>query len=119
MAKVLLNVTHGKDIPDRPSAAFTMATAAVASGHETVVLLSIDAVYLAKYGYSDEIHIPPFDKLQDLIDLFIEDGGRLWVCKKCMVRRSIEPDTLIAGAEPVSATRVIEFIADGASTLSF
>jgi len=119
MARILLSVTHSKDIPDRPSAAFTLAAAAIAAEHETVVSLSIDGVYLAQKGYSDDIHAPPFDRLKDLIDLFVEGGGKLWVCKKCINQRSIAPDSLIAGAEVVGATRVIEFMAQGASTLSF
>jgi uncharacterized protein involved in oxidation of intracellular sulfur len=119
MSRILLNVTHGRDIPDRPSAALTLATAAIAAEHETVVSLSIDGVYLAQEGYSEAIHVPPFDRLKDLIDVFLEGGGKLWVCKKCMKQRSISPENLIPGSEPASATTVIEFIAQGASVLSF
>ncbi|NJN65457.1 MAG: sulfur reduction protein DsrE [Chloroflexaceae bacterium] len=119
MSRILLNVSHGIDIPDRPSAAFTLATAAIAAEHETVVSLTIEGVYLAQKGYSDAIHAPPFERLKDLMDLFLEGGGKLWVCQKCMKRRSISPDSLIPGSEVVSATRVIEFVAPGISVLSF
>lgn len=119
MARILLSVTHAKDIPDRPSAAFTMAAAAIAAGHETIVSLSIDGVYLAQKGYSDAIHVPAFDRLNDLIEVFLEGGGKIWVCKKCIQQRSIAPDNLLSGAEIVGASSVIEFMAQGASVLSF
>lgn len=119
MAKILLNVTHAREVPDRPSAAFTLATSAIAAEHETVVSLSIEAVYLAQKGYSETIHVPPFDKLSDLIEVFLEGGGKIWVCKKCMKQRAISPDDLLPGVEQASATGVIEFMAQGASTLSF
>ena len=55
MAKLLLHATHGKDDPERATLPFVVANVAASADQETVVLLTIDGVWLATKGYADGV----------------------------------------------------------------
>jgi hypothetical protein len=50
---------------------------------------------------------------------FLDDGGQLWACGTCPKPRGIGDADLIPGAKIVTADNPVEYIASGASTLSF
>jgi hypothetical protein len=50
---------------------------------------------------------------------FIDKGGQIWACGACTNPRGITPEDMIEGARIVTAANVVEFMAAGASTLSF
>ena len=54
--KFCVSLTYAKDNTDKATVAFVVANAAVGSGKETLVFLSIEGVRLAQKGYADDIH---------------------------------------------------------------
>jgi uncharacterized protein len=119
MSKLLINLTTAKDNPDRTVVAFVIANAGVAAGQEVVVFLNVEAVRLANPGYADDINSPGFKPLKELIETFTSNGGKLWVCPPCFNARGLDKDKLIAGASFAGGAPVVEFLAQGAASLSY
>ncbi len=108
-----VSLTRSLDDPDRATVAFVVAGAAVASGQETMVFLSIQGVRLAVEGTADAIHEPGFQPLRELMTSFIAAGGTILVCSPCFKKRGLDPGTLIPGATIVGGARLVEFLAQG------
>ncbi len=119
MASILINATHGKDDPERATLAFVVGSVAASADQETVVLLTIEGVWLATRGYADEIHKEGFQPLRDIIAAMVANGGEVWVCGACAKPRGITDADLIPGARIVTAASAVERLAAGAASLSF
>ena len=119
MAQMLVSITHAKDNRDKATIGFVVANAAVASGVETAVFLTSEGVYLSQLGYSDDIHEEGFQPLPDLIASYVASGGQIWVCSPCFKRRGLAEDQLVGNALITGAGKAIEFLAGGASSLSY
>ena len=96
-----------------------MANAAVASGQDTVIFLNVEGAYLASKGYADDIHEEGFAPLKQLMDQFIEAGGTLWVCSPCYKKRNLSEEDLIEGATIVGGAKVVEFLSQGAASITY
>jgi predicted peroxiredoxin len=119
MAKILVNATHANEDAERATLPFVVGNVAATADQEAVVLLTTEGVRLATYGYADDIHKDGFAPLKDVIRQFLDNGGQLWACGACTKPRGIDQVDLIPGAKIVTAANVVEFMASGASTLSF
>jgi uncharacterized protein len=119
MAKLLINCTHGRDDAERATLAFIVGNVAASADQEVVVLLTIDGVWNATQGYADEICKEGFQRLGEVIQAFIANGGQIWACGACAKPRGITEADLIAGSRIVSAANAVEYLASGAASLSF
>lgn len=119
MAQIMIHNTRGKDDVERATLAFVVANTALSSGQEATVLLTIDGVWTATKGYTDGLQAKDFAPLGSLMEQFVENGGRLWVCGACAKPRNITADDLVEGAMIVGAAAAVEALANGAQTLSF
>jgi len=119
VAKILVNATHGNEDAERATLPFVVGNVAASADQEAVVLLTIEGVRLATYGYVDSIHKEGFAPLKDVIRQFLDNGGQLWACGACTKPRGITEADLIPGAKIVTAANVVEYMASGTSTLSF
>ncbi len=117
--KFLVSLTHAKDNTDKATVGFVVANAALASGLETVIFLSIEAVNLSVEGYADDIAEAGFKPLKELMNMFAEGGGKLWVCSPCFKKRSLPEDSLVSNATIVGGAKMVEFITQGAGTVSY
>ncbi|MEW8987813.1 MAG: DsrE family protein, partial [Bacillus sp. (in: firmicutes)] len=98
---------------------FVVANAAVASGQETVVFLNVEGAYLASKGYADDIHEEGFAPLAQLMGQFVEAGGTIWVCSPCFKKRNLDEENLIDGATIVGGAKVVEFLSQGAASITY
>jgi predicted peroxiredoxin len=73
--KIVFVATHAGEDPERASFPLMLANAAQAMDVEAVVVLQSDGVYLAKKGYADNITVPGFTPLKQLIDSYVANGG--------------------------------------------
>lgn len=106
---LLVTLTANKEDSNNVTIAFTMGVKAAQKGYETVILLLSDAVHLAKKGYAETIDIGnPFRPIDELLSEFIAQGGKIRVCKACMVHNGVTEDSIIDGAEVVQADYVID-----------
>lgn len=117
--KFVISLTCAQDNPDKATVAFVVANAAVASDRDTVVFLSIEGVRLSQKGAADSIHEDGFAPLKDLIANFAQAGGKIFVCSPCFKKRKLEEASLVAGAVIVGGAKLVEFMADGAPSLSY
>jgi len=117
--KFCISLTRSLDDPDRATVAFVIANAAVASGQETMVFLSIEGVRLAVAGTADSIHEEGFQPLKDLVTSFVEAGGMIFVCAPCFKKRGLDSSNLTPGATIVGGARLVEFLAQGAPCVSY
>lgn len=119
MGKAMINNTHGKDDVERATLAYVVGNAGLSSGQEMTVLLTIDGVWTATKGYAEGLQANGFAPLKDVIQQFVDNGGRIWVCGACAKPRGITAEQLINGAQIVGAATAVEAMVNGAQTLSF
>ena len=117
--KFCINLTCSTDNTDLATVAFVVANAAVASDKDTLVFLSIEAVRLSQKGVAETIHEEGFAPLKDLMNSFIEAGGKIFVCSPCFKKRKLDEDNLVDGALIVGGAKLVEFMSDGCPSLSY
>jgi predicted peroxiredoxin len=117
--KLCVSLTHAKDNADKATVAFVIANAAVGSGKETLVFLSIEGVRLAQKGYADGIHEEGFAPLRELMESFAKAGGTIYVCSPCFKKRKLDETGLVAGAAIVGGAKLVEFLSDGSPCISY
>ncbi|MCP4358950.1 MAG: hypothetical protein GY796_13100 [Chloroflexi bacterium] len=119
MGRILVNSTCGKDDVERASLAFVVGNTALASGQEATLMLTISGVWVATKGYTDGLQADGFQPLGELVQDFIANNGRVWVCNACANPRQISADDLIEGAQMIGAATAVDALVSGAQTLSF
>lgn len=117
--KFVVSISVAKNDPDKATVGFVIANAAVASDKETVVFLSIEGTRLSQKGYADDIHEEGFAPLKELMDNFAAAGGTIYVCSPCFKKRSLDEDNLVAGAKIVGGAKLVEFMGEGAPSISY
>jgi len=81
MAKILFVGTHGTDDPTRATFPFMEAKGAIEAGHETGIILMIDAPPLIKDHIAAQVRgvgVPP---LKELMDFLFSRNVRISVCE--------------------------------------
>lgn len=116
--KLVIVLTKGTN-NDVSSVAFTIANAALRKGMEVGIFLTSDGVDLSKEIGSEYTHVPPFKTLKELITGFLENNGTLWACAPCFNHHGLKEEETYKDAIVVGAGPMLEWIADGAKTLSF
>ena len=118
-SKFCVNLTHSTDDTDRATVGFVLANAALGSGKETLVFLSVNGVRLAQRGVAEGIHEEGFAPLRELMDNFAKGGGTLYVCSPCFKKRKLDEHNLVPGATIVGGAKLVEFLSDGSPCVTF
>jgi predicted peroxiredoxin len=74
--KLVFIATRAGEDPERACYPFMLANAAQSMDIEAVVVLQSDGVYLAQKGYADNISVPGFTPLKQLLDSYVANGGK-------------------------------------------
>ncbi|PYM94307.1 MAG: sulfur reduction protein DsrE [Candidatus Rokuibacteriota bacterium] len=114
-----VSLTHAKDNPDKATVGFVIANAAVGSGKETLVFLSVEGVRLAQKGYADDVREEGFTPLRELIENFAKAGGTIFVCSPCFKKRKLDEHNLVASAAIVGGAKLVEFLSEGSTCVSY
>ncbi len=117
--KLIFNCTYGKEDPERATLPFVAANIAATAGQDSVVLCTIEAVWLGTGGGTDGVAYPGLPALADLYREFVANGGQVWLCGACTKPRGIGEERLADGTTIVGAARVVEEIVNGARTVAF
>src|SRR5215813_4155292 len=117
--KFCVSLTHAKDNSDKATVGFVVANAAVGSGKETLVFLSVEGVRLAQKGYADDIREEGFAPLKELMDNFSKAAGIIYVCSPCFTKRKLDENNLVAGASIVGGAKLVEFLSDGSPSITY
>jgi predicted peroxiredoxin len=119
MRSLVIKCTAGADEPERCSQAFTVATAAIASGAEVTLWLTGEAAWLAVPGRAEEFTLALAGSLAESRDLVLE-AGTLVVCSQCAARRDLTEADLVGGARIAGATTFAEqVLADDVQALVY
>ncbi len=115
--KYLVNCSYGHDDPEKATIAFILAFAS-SKTNETAVFATAGAAELFLEDQAPDIQVEGYQPINGLIDGFLENGGKVWVCPACANAKGIKPEDLIHGVEIAGAPRTMEFLASGAQTLA-
>ena len=117
--KLAIVVSRGLD-DERATVAFTIANTGLASGQQVTLFMVSAGVDVVRRGAAANVRMNPFDPpLQELIDTFQANGGRILVCPPCAKVRGYEEADFIDGAQVVGSPALHGRILDGAATISF
>lgn len=117
--KFCVSISCAKDNTDKATVGFVVANAALGSGQDTVVFLSIEGVRLSQKGHADDIHEAGFAPLKDLMTNFAAGGGKMYVCSPCFKKRSLDENILVDGAAVIGGAKLVEFLAGGSPCVSY
>jgi predicted peroxiredoxin len=113
MGRFLAQATHGLDDPERATLPFVVANVAASADQETIVLLTIEGVWLATKGYAEQVHHEGMPPLSEVVASLLASGGEIWACGACTKPRGIVDADLIDGARIISATEFVAELASG------
>ena len=116
--KFCVSLTHSKDNTDKATVAFVVANAAVGSGKETLVFLSVEAVRPRPEGLCRRHPRRGLRPLGELMANFAKAGGTMYVCSPCFKKRKLDENNLVAGASIVGGAKLVEFLSDGSPCVS-
>ncbi len=111
MVDLLITLTQHEADSNNVIIAFTMGNEALAKGYSAEIVLLSNAVALAQKNYDDKIDIgAPFKPLNELLPAFIKAGGKLKVCKACMIHNGVKEEDLISESIIITAPDVIDLL---------
>jgi predicted peroxiredoxin len=105
--KLFIMVTNGPENPELATIPFVMATAAQASDVDVVMGFQGNGSMLAVKCMSDHVFANGFPKLSELIEAYVEAGGKIYVCGPCVGSRQVNEDEFVAGATIVGAATFV------------
>ncbi len=105
--KLFIMVTNGPENPELATVPFVMATAAQAGDVDVVTGFQGNGGLLAVKCMSDHVIANGFPELSELIETYLEAGGKMYVCGPCVGSRQIKAEDLIPGAEIVGAATFV------------
>ena len=115
--KTLIYNHHGYDDIEKAAIALTLANMACSRRDETFMFLTCDAVHLATKGHHDTRRVAGYESVDDLIERFRENGGKIWVYRACAVARGLGPEDFEDDAVLVDETTALEFVDHGGRVL--
>ena len=106
--KLVFVVTCADEKPDKATIPFALGNSALAMDAEAVIILQSSGVFLGKKDYARHIHAPGFPPLQQLMEIFREEGGKVYACEPCIRGRNIAAEDLLEGIEIVSGPTLVD-----------
>ena len=117
--KLAIVASHGHD-DERATVAWTIANVGQKQGQDVTMFLVSSAIDIVRKGAIDHVRMNPFDtSMKELVDAFIERGGKIRCCPPCAKVRGYTEDDLIDGVEIIGSAALHAEIMDGAATLCF
>lgn len=117
--KLVIVTTIGSDHPEKATLPFVIGVAAQATDVEVVMILQSDAVVLAKKGEADKILAKGLMPVKELLDAYVEEGGKLLLCSPCLKDRNISQEELIDGSMTIAAGTVVTEVLSATSVLTY
>jgi predicted peroxiredoxin len=117
--KLVIINSRGAD-DERSSVAWSIANAAVASDMDVTMFLVASGVDWIRKGAADLAQLNPLDPtIGEMMNTFLENGGRILACPPCAKMRGYSEDSVINGARLAGAPVMLEEVQSGANTMCF
>ncbi len=117
--KLVILVTHGPSNPEMATIPFVMATAAQASDVDVAMAFQSEGVWLMMKDLVGRVHVQDFPPMKELMDAYLEAGGKMYVCGPCVKSRKITAEEMVEGALVVNAATLVAEIAAATNTLVY
>ncbi len=117
--KLFIMVTHGPENPELATIPFVMGNAALSAGIEVVMGFQANGVMLVRKGCAEHVFAANFPPLSELMDAFVELGGKMYVCGPCVKSRKIDDEDFVEDAKVVNAPTFINEIMTADQTLVY
>jgi len=104
----LFTLTAFDDDSDRVATPLVLANSALANGKDVLLWLTMEGVELAKIGSANTLTPKSFAPVQDLLDSFINAGGRIGICPPCGKTHGITDDNKLENTEWMGAVAMLE-----------
>lgn len=115
--KYLVNCQEGMNNLERATISFILAVTASKTA-ETAVFITSDAAVLCISGAADGLQVEGYEPINDLIEAFIANGGKIWLCPACAKAKGIAESDLRQGVEIAGAPKTMAFLQAGAKLLA-
>ena len=115
--KYLVNCQEGADHVERATISFILAVTA-SKTNETAIFITSNASDLCVKGGAEGLQAHGLEPISDLMEQFVNNGGKIWLCPVCATSRGINEGDLIAGVEIAGAPKTMAFLADGGQVLA-
>ena len=106
---LVIKLTSGLEAPERVSQAFSVASAALASGISVSFWLTGEAAWFALAGRAEEFSLAHAGSIADQLGALVADA-RVVLCSQCAVRRNINEGDQINGITIAGAAAFVEEI---------
>ncbi len=103
---------------DRVATPLVLANSALANGKDVLLWLTMEGVELAKQGAAETVNTHSFAPVNELLEIYIENGGRIGVCPPCAKTHGVDDDNMIDTAELMGAVAMLGE-GSGRQTFSF
>jgi predicted peroxiredoxin len=113
---VLLTVDPKKDL-ERASMGLSIANAALATDVKVKIFFALDGIFTLVKGHCEGLKADHFASVQELLDLFAEEGGELHACSPFMAQRNISEGDLVDGVIISSAPTLVHDASGGVITI--
>ncbi len=117
--KIVIFATHGPEDPEMASLPFVIGNAALALDVKVTIVLQGVGVILATKGCYEHVFAGGLSPLKELVDSFIELGGRILVCGPCINERRITAEMLVDKAEISAAGKVVTASIEADAVLNY
>ena len=115
--KFLINCQDGFNNLERATISFILAVTASKTA-ETAMFVTADATDLLIKNSVDGIAADGHEPLADLMNAFLNNGGKIWLCPVCVKTKNIVETDLIDEVEIAGAPKTMAFLASGAKLLA-
>jgi predicted peroxiredoxin len=109
--KLMIILTTGpEDRGNRATLALSMGVAALVSGVETTIFMTMSGTFWSRENACAKVHINGFDPLDNYVRQFHELGGTILVCSPCheFYCAIASGSDLLPGAELAGLTHIVD-----------
>jgi predicted peroxiredoxin len=92
---------------DRVATPLVLANSALANGKDVLPWLTMEGVELAKRGAAKTVNTHSFAPVSELLEIYIEIGGRIGVCPPCAKTHGVTDDNIIESVELMGALAML------------
>ena len=117
--KLVFVITAAEESPEKATIPFVLGNTALAMDAEPIIILQMTGVYLGMKNYARHVHAAGFPPLQELMDLYLEGGGIIYICEPCIKARQIVPEDLIPNAKIVAGATLVDAFLDAKNVLVY
>ena len=103
---------------DRVATPLVLANSALVNGKDVLIWLTMEGVELAKKGAAKTLTSKSFAPVSELLDTYIENGGRIGICPPCAQTHGLSDENKIDRAELMGAVAMLDETS-GRQTFSF